>query len=294
MKIYQIGIDLMESEDKELYLIENNTNCFLILPNAHHDLNTNKNEEYAIKRYIDSLDPFFKKHNLTTISYNYLSPKYTNLFNAWRERGYGVTKKTSGVKIIYRHNPLTRLIGDKKNLEDNYHWYEKVGVKKIPPSFPYDSSSFPNFLLKPTLGVAGKGIEFYNQRNTIDKPNYVRQGYIKAREQDYLLEWDGQKLNKFSLEGSRIYDIRSLIYISDKGDIIFAGAYKRVSGLPLPTHLPYGKLPNSLTKPFLCNTSQNAYRSFMTLDEEMEYKDISCKIGKVIYDNYIKKGNNKR
>ena len=62
-KLYQIGVDLMVDEDNKIYLIENNTNCFLILPNVHHDLNRNDNESYAIKRYLQSLLPYFKKNN---------------------------------------------------------------------------------------------------------------------------------------------------------------------------------------------------------------------------------------
>ena len=62
-KLYQIGIDLMVTDEGKIYLIENNTNCFLILPNAHHDLNRNNNESYAIKRYLQSLLPYFKKNN---------------------------------------------------------------------------------------------------------------------------------------------------------------------------------------------------------------------------------------
>ena len=295
MTLYQIGIDLMITDNGDIYLIENNSNCFLTLPTAHHDLNKNKNREYAIKRYIDSLHPFFEKHNITTLFYRTLMSQYVDLYEAWVKKGYKITKKYEEVKIIFRRDPLTDPIDDKQKLEEDYHLYEKIGIKKIPSFNEYSPTSpFPNFLLKPVRGMAGSGIEFYNQKEIIDKKGYVRQGYIKPKEQNYLLEWDGKKLYKFELGENRLFDIRSIIYISDKGDLIFAGTYKRVSGLSLPTEIPYGKLPTALTKPFLCNTSQDAYRSFMTLEEEMEYKEISLNIGKIMYDNYIKNGSNER
>ena len=295
MKLYQIGIDLMITDNGDMYLIENNDSAFLILPHAHHDLNKNKNREYSIKRYIDSLIPFFKEHNITTLFYRTLMQQYMDLYEAWIKKGYKISKEYEQVQIIFRGDDLTKSIDDKQQLEKDYHLYEKIGIKKIPSFNEYfPNSTFPNFLLKPVRGMAGSGIEFYNQKEIIDKKGYVRQGYVKPKEQNYLLEWNGEELYKWELGENRMFDIRSLIYISDKGDIIFAGAYKRVSGLPIPGELPYGQLPTALTKPFLCNTSQYAYRSFMTLDEEMEYKEISLKIGKILYDNYIKKGNNER
>lgn len=288
-KLYQIGVDLMVDEDNKIYLIENNTNCFLILPNVHHDLNRNDNESYAIKRYLQSLLPYFKKNNFKNIEYEQLKPKYNKLFKAWELLGYNLHSNEPDVKIIYTYNTKTWKIGDKKELENNIGIYSGTGISLISDFGEYDpNSNTPNFLLKPKNGVAGNGIEMYKQPNKVSKKNYVRQKYIKAKQQNYLLEYNGKELSRFELGSDRLYDIRSIIYISEDGDIIFAGAYKRVSGFSLPNKLPTGKLSDENTKIFLCNTSQQAYRSFMTLKEEMEYKEISLKIGKVIFENYIK------
>ena len=288
-KLYQIGIDLMVDDNNKIYLLENNTNCFLILPNARHDLNKNDNEIYAIKRYIQSLLPYFKKNNIKNIQYEKLNPKYIKLFKAWELLGYNLNSNNPDIKIIYTYNTKTWKLGDKKELENNINIYSGTGLTFISDFGEYDSNSnTPNFLLKPKNGVAGNGIEMYKQPNKLEKENYVRQKYIKAKQQNYLLEYDGKELIKFDLGSNRLYDIRSIIYISEDGDIIFTGAYKRVSGFPLPKKLPNGKLSDKDKKIFLCNTSQQAYRSFMTLEEEMKYKEISIKIGKVLFENYIK------
>lgn len=288
-KLYQIGVDLMVTDDGKIYLIENNTNCFLILPNKHHDLNKNKNEYYAIKRYIESLLPYFCKNNVKNIKYEILKPKYNKLFKSWESLGYDLHSLNPDVEIIYTHNTKTKNLGDKKVLEQDIDLYKNTGISFISDFSEHKIvSNTPNFLLKPKNGLAGKGIEMYKQPNKISKENYVRQEYIKSKQQDYLLEYNGKELVKFELGSNRLYDIRSIIYISEDGDIIFSGAYKRVSGYPLPNKLPDGKLSEKNTKIFLCNTSQHAYRSFMEIEEEMEYEEISLKIGKVLYENYIK------
>lgn len=287
--LYQIGIDLMVGENGKVYLIENNTNCFLILPNLHHDLNKNENEYYAIKRYIECLKPYLDKHKVKSIKYESYLPKYNKLFKAWNLLGYDLNSKNPDVKIIYTYKPKTWKIGDKKELEKNIHLYSGTGITYISDFGEYDiNSNTPNMLLKPKNGVAGNGIEMYKQPIKIDKKDYVRQEYIKAKQQDYLLEYHGDKLIKFDLGSKRLFDIRAIIHISEEGDVIFGGAYKRVSGHPLPDTLPNGKLSDEYTKIFLCNTSQDAHRSFMPIEEELSYKEIVLKIGNVIYKNYIK------
>ena len=65
--------------------------------------------------------------------------------------------------------------------------------------------------------MAGNGIEMYKQPNKVSKKNYVRQKYIKAKQQNYLLEYNGKELSRFELGSDRLYDIRSIIYISEDG-----------------------------------------------------------------------------
>ena len=195
------------------------------------------------------------------------------MFKAWELLGYNLNSNNPDIKIIYTYNTKTWKLGDKKELENNINIYSGTGITFISDFGEYDSNSnTPNFLLKPKNGVAGNGIEMYKQPNKLEKENYVRQKYIKAKQQNYLLEYDGKELIKFDLGSNRLYDIRSIIYISEDGDIIFTGAYKRVSGFPLPKKLPNGNSGISKAIFGISRTSSSCIVRFL-----FRFADILCK-----------------
>lgn len=302
-KAWQFGLDFILDKDNKIYLIEINNGsvpvCGDKLNNKmffDEDIEGISNYEWTMKRYCEYLVKYLKSVSLNEVNFKYL-------FGDEKKERFKKTLSSHGIKMGYNGIPIfcerdyiTKEKNDwwtvdKKVIKNYSEELKKIGITPIGNIGEYDEKSiFPNFVLKPNSGSQGKNIVFYKQKEIVTKEDFITEEFIiqKPTTKSYNFINGKMELKEHS---PRLCDYRARVLIDDLGNVGFLGVYKRTSTVEIPTELSNGEInskhPNYHV--YLCNLSQQANRTLVLEKEEIFWEEISNKLGKTLYELFLKK-----
>ena len=290
-KCWQFGLDFIKDRKGNIYLIEINNAAAPVYYKVGLD-----NYKWQINHYCSYLVKYLKSIGLTEVNFKYL-------FGDDKKERFRKTLGKDGIKMSYSGIPLycerdsiTKektdwWTVDKKVIKNYNEELKKIGITPIGKMGKYDKNScFPNFLIKPYDGLQGNGIVFYKQEESVTKKGFITEEYIQQKPVTESYNFINGKWVK-KIHPPRLCDYRVRIIIDDLGNVSYLGTYRRTSSVDIPTELPNGEInsrhPNYHV--YLCNLSQEANRTLVLEKEEVLWEEISVKLGKMLYKNFLKK-----
>ncbi len=150
-------------------------------------------------------------------------------------------------------------------------------MTRVPVEVPEPAGpGLPNLVYKYPDSLAGMGVFFLRARDTSHAIAMARELDRKSGEPAGLFQ---PFTCSHLLEGRRIYDVRTEVFISPLGTWYLCG-FKREGAHPLPDHLPEGVV--STTGTFASNLSTGGAASEIMVEEEQELKDASLAVGEAL------------
>ena len=303
---WQFGLDFIKGKDGKIYLIEINNDSTIALPAIgskgvcifDDSIKGIDNDVYCAKDYVKNLVPYCKKMRVDSVQFKYWwdTPNNGNMKETV-EKGlaeHGITVKIGGQLSIYCYRDyVTKQNTDwfsrnKELYKKNCNIFEKVGITTIADMGKYDeNSNYPTFVVKPTFGGGGKGVEFYKQAEKIEKKDYITEKYIMGETVTETLNSINGKL-VLKRHNPRLCDYRSFVLGDEFGNSTYVRGQRRTSGIDLPDHLPDGKVVGEYYDAYLCNTSAVAVRNILTDEDIAFWKEIGERVGKVILKEWIR------
>ena len=301
-KAWQFGLDLIITEKGSIHLLEINNASSFVLPfksgvsNIFYDENIEgiQNYEWSRDLYIRYLLKYLNKIDIRKIhlkyilGHDFLREDVKNSLNK-----NGIIEGWGGFPIFAEIDAVTKentgwFSKDKTTILKDKEKFKEAGIEPKRKTAEFDeSSSFPNFVLKPRYGARGRGIVFYKQKGIVEIKDYITEEFLLAKPATESLNFINGKLEKIT-HPPRLCDYRAKLIIDDVGNVFYMGTHRRTSCKDIPERLETGKISigHSEYHTYLCN---GAWKRTLLLEEDQNFwEEVTLKVGKKMYEIYLK------
>ena len=301
-KAWQLGLDFLVGQNGKVYFLECNSSSAVVLHankkgkmHFDEDIKGINNYDWSIDLYCDYLIKFLKSINVKHIKYRFMFNDYLIERISKRLLKHNISITATGLPIFCEKDYITKENTDywcvnKTTIKNDIHHFIPAGITPIGKKGKYDKSSpFPNFLIKPINEQQGKGIVFYKQEEIVEKSGFITEEFMVAKSVNSSLNYINDKLVE-KQHSPRLCDYRAKIIIDNLGNVGYVGTHRRTSCIDIPDNLSFGEINKNHPKyhTYLCNASAKAVRTLLLEKEQKFWKDLSIKVGKILYKLYIK------
>lgn len=302
MKSFLFGIDFIESNNNQLYLLEVNGDVYIVREPSQYE---------TWQQYYDCLN--YRVELLKKYLYPFMAQIWSNCLVINISQGdilYSLQTifKKEGIDVYYGESDYwfseNALFVDVTYDAPVSKWVikyfeNKINIQKIYPYLKFwniffpkkikktkKNKKFPDYVTKTIDWTQGIGVFFFKWWNF--SKNTLVQEYIIPKVQNFFYQYNKaeKKICKKNLIGEHVSDYRTLTLVTEKKQVVYLWWYKRIAAKEVQKNLHDWKLSKQKSLSYLTNISQKWIISELSSEELMSLEFPSLYVSKILLKLY--------